>query len=315
MTRRLSIRLLLLITGLSLIAPGALAQPKYTISAGVTGGMWNTIAAAIGEGFRQDIGIATTVVPGTTLANVIRVSEGKAELAIGQDSRLFEAWNGAGDFTNRQIRNIRGIAVLFPQYAQLVVRADSGIKSVQDLKGQLLATAPKGSDGERQALRMLEVNGIRYEDLKKVIHTNYADAVNQMRDGHVNAVVIATTIPTSAIVDLSLTREIALVPLSREAIERLVRDHGYVALPVPKATYRGVDVDVPGIGSPAVLFARTDLPDDTVYRLTKSLFDRRETLTNVAKIMSALNPSTSVRITSIPLHPGAERYYREQGAR
>jgi len=195
-----------------------------------------------------------------------------------------------------------------------VVREDSGIKSVSDLKGKRISPGPKGHTGEFAARQVLEIYGLSYKDMSKVHHVGYNDAVALMKDGHCDAWLLCTTTPASSIMDLASTRKIRLISLPEEKIKAMQKlNAGYIKRVIPKGTYHGVDYDVQGFGFFTHLIISAKLPDDLVYKITKTMVQSLPRYGQVVKSMKGVTAQDLALDIGIPFHPGALKYYKEIG--
>jgi TRAP transporter TAXI family solute receptor len=210
---------------------------------------------------------------------------------------------------------MRQLANLYPQYFQIVVLEDAGIKTVADLKGKSISPGPKGHTGEFAARQVLEVYGLSYKDMSKVQHVGYSDAVALMKDGHAQAWLLCTTIPSASIMDIALSRKIRLIALPEDKIKAMQKlNAGYIKRTIPKRTYQGVDYEVPGFGFFTHLIVSAKLPDDLVYKMTKTLANNLPRFGDVVKDMKGVTAKDLALDIGIPFHPGALKYYKEIGA-
>jgi hypothetical protein len=204
------------------------------------------------------------------------------------------------------------VATLYPQYFQFVVTADSGINSFKDLKGKSITTQQKGNTGELITRQLLEVNGLKYDDVK-VSFVGYSDSVNQMKDGHAVGFGLNTQVPAGAVMDLAAARDVKLLDQSSslEAMQKL--NSGYKLITIPKNSYPKQDQDVHVIGFYTHVVASCDLPVDEVYTMTKQIAANTKTLATVAKDIGALTPAGMSADIGVPFHPGAAKFYQEAG--
>jgi TRAP transporter TAXI family solute receptor len=151
-----------------------------------------------------------------------------------------------------------------------------------------------------------------YSDVK-VSYVSYTDSVEQMKDGHAQAFTLGTTIPSGAVMDLASSRDVKLLDLadSIEAMKKL--NPGYTLVTVPKGTYPKQDADVKVIGYATHLVASCELPVDMVYKMTKAIADNVPSLAATSKTMSGLTPKDMAEDIGVPFHPGAAKFYKEQG--
>lgn len=299
-----------------ILTQGASAQKiDLKMMTGPMGGSWYPLGGAIADAVQKEMpNVTIAVSPGGGVANVEAIEFGKCDIAFSNSSSGVDAIYGRPPF-KQKIQNMRQLANLYPQYFQMVVLEDSGIKSVADLKGKRISPGPKGHTGEFAARQVLEVYGLSYKDMSKVHHVGYNDTVALMKDGHCDAWLLTTTIPASSIMDLASARKIRLLPLPDDKIQALQKlNAGYIKRTVPKGTYPGVDYDVPGIGWFTHLVVSAKLPDDLVYNITKILVKNLDRFGQVVKDMKGATAKDLAMDIGIPFHPGALKYYKEIGA-
>jgi len=281
---------------------------------GPMGGSWYPLGGAIMNAVQKEIpGVTVSVTLGGGVANVEAVEFGKCEIGFSNSSSGVDGVYGRPPF-KQKMANMRQLANLYPQYFQIVVFEDAGIKTVTDLKGKSIAPGPKGHTGEFAARQVLEIYGLSYKDMSKVQHVGYSDAVALMKDGHCDGYLLCTTIPASSIMDLASARKIRLIALPEDKIKAMQKiNAGYIKRTIPKGTYPGVDYDVHGFGFFTHLIISAKLPDDLVYKIAKSLVKDLPRLGDVVKDMIGVTPKDLALDIGIPFHPGALKYYKEIG--
>jgi hypothetical protein len=206
------------------------------------------------------------------------------------------------------------LANLYPQYFQMVVLEDSGIKSPADLKGKGICPGPKGHTGEQLAQQVLQIYGLSYKDMSRINHVSYSDAVSLMKDGHAEGYLLGTTIPASSIMDLATSKKIRLLSLPDDKIKELQKiNAGYLKRIIPSGTYTGVNYDVNGVGYFTHLVISAKLPEPLVYKITKVLTENVDRLGDVVKDMKGVTAKDLALDIGVPFHPGALRYYKEKG--
>jgi uncharacterized protein len=311
---------ILLLAGLALwvcFPAVSLAQPKVDLKmmTGPMGGSWYPLGGAIAEAIQKAIpGASVSVTPGGGIANVVGVEEGKTDIGFGNSSSSVDGVVGREPF-KAPTKNVLQLANLYPQYFQMVVMEDSGIKSPADLKGKAICPGPKGHTGELLAGQVLKLYGVSYSDLSKVNHVSYSDAVALMKDNHAQGFLLGTTIPGSSILDLATTRKIRLLALPDDKIQELQKlNAGYLKRVIPKGTYPGVDYDVAGVGYFTHLVVSAKLPEEVVYKITKAIADDLPRFGQVVKDMEGVVAKDLALDIGVPFHPGALKYYKEIGA-
>ncbi len=261
----------------------------------------------------QQSPVTVTQQPGGGISNVFNVAAGKAQLGFTTADVAGEAIAGAGDFKGKAAANLRLVGVLYPQQYNLAVFADSAIRKVQDLKGHLLVTPPRGSSKELMRRRVLEEHGLSYADFKQVHYGSNADGVNMMKDGHADVMSHLITNPAAYLLDLASSKPIRLIALDPAAVDRLVKFPGYTRTTIKAGIYKGQDQEVHTVNAPAMLVTREEVDEALVYKITKTLFENRSQLVEIHKVMEHFRPEESSKDPVIPIHRGALRYYREVG--
>lgn len=254
------------------------------------------------------------VSPGGGIANVEALEMGKCDIGFSMASSAVDGVHGRSPF-KQKMENTKQLANLYPQYFQMVVQEASGIKSVADMKGKALSCDRKGLLGELLAQQVLQVYGLSYKDMAKVHHVSYSDGVWLMKDGHAQGFFLITTVPASSVIDLAADRKIRLLSLPEDKIKDLQKiNAGYLKRLIPKGTYPGVDYEVHGVGTFTNLIISSKLPDDLVYRITKTLANHLPRFADVVKDMKGITPKDLALDIGVPFHPGALKYYKEIGA-
>jgi TRAP transporter TAXI family solute receptor len=256
-------------------------------------------------------GLSVQALPGAGIANVRGVDEGKADIGFGNSISTVDGLAGRAPFP-KALTNVCNLATLYPQYYQLVANGDSGVHKIADLKGKSITTQQRGNTGELITRQLLEVNGIKYSDVK-VSFVGYTDSVNQMKDGHAVAFGLGTQIPAGSIMDLAAARDITMIDQSDSYDGMKKLNSGYTLGVVPKGTYPKQDKDVKVIAYATHLVVSCKLPADEVYTMTKTLAANVATMATVAKAMSTLTPKGMAEDIGIPFHPGAAKFYKEAG--
>ncbi|RLG88813.1 MAG: C4-dicarboxylate ABC transporter substrate-binding protein [Thermoprotei archaeon] len=256
---------------------------------------------------------ATAVTSGASVANAKALDAGDAQVVFIQNDIAYYAHEGLYMFEGNKIEEIRGIATLYPEIIQIVVRADSGIKTLADLAGKKVVVGAQGSGTAVNAEQILKAAGLW--DKITPVYADFKTGAQQLKLGQVDAVFYTAGIPTSAIVELSATTPVNLVEVPEDILKKL-HDQGYafyVKVTVPKDTYNGMTKDVTTVAVKAMLAVRADLPEDAVYTITKILFEHLDELKQAHKRAEAIKLEKALDGMSIPLHPGAEKYYKEKG--
>jgi hypothetical protein len=300
-------------TAVALCATTAAAE-NLRLMTGPQGGSWYPMGGAIKnvvEGQVPDTSLQ--VLPGAGIANVKAVDAGKADIAFANSVSTVDAINGKPPF-EEATTNVCHIATLYPQYFQIVTTADTGIESLDQLKGRGLTTQPVGNTGEAITAHLIEAVGLSYDDLSGVDFMSYNDSVALLKDGNSEVFTLGTTVPASAIMDLASARDVKLLAVQDDLLAKMKElNPGYQRIEVPAGSYPGQDEAVPTIGYATHLIARCDLPDETVAGMLKQIVGHQQDLASVAKAIGDTTLEQMGADIGVPFHPAAEAFWKEQG--
>ncbi len=318
--KRLRLGILACLLGAFVLIMSASAAEKVflTIASGPTGGDWYTMGGTSGELAKAAIpGVTVTVTTGGAVGNLSVVDSAKAEIGISMASLYNEARTGSGAFERKPKENVRAMAYLADIFMSFfLVAEDSPIRSIEEIRDKKiplrLLTSTKASSPAVAAERMLLEYGISFEDIAKwggkVGYVSYAEASNLIKDGHADAWVGPMV---SGIVELTTTKKMRMLPIQPAILDRLQGKYQYVKANLPKGAYYFVVNDTPHMAESVILIARKGLADDLVYRLIKAISESPDRIRRVSKTYQTYNPAQAWRNVGGPLHPGAERFYRE----
>lgn len=307
-----SIKVLGLSFGLAIAVAGSATAAEMKMMTGPQGGSWIPLGGQMKDMWEKAIpGLAVQVMPGAGIANVRAIEEDKAQVGFANSISTVDAMAGKPPF-NKPHKDICNVATLYPQYFQFVVLADSGINKFEDLKGKSITTQQKGNTGELITRQLLEIHGVKYDDVK-VSFVGYSDSVNQMKDGHAVAFGLNTQVPAGAIMDLAAARDVKLLDQTSSLAAMQKLNPGYKLITIPKGSYPKQDQDVHVIGFYTHVVASCKLPADEVYMMTKQIAQNTKTLATVAKDIGSLTPVGMAADIGVPFHPGAAKFYKEAG--
>lgn len=295
---------------------GDAAAQNLRLMTGPQGGVWVPLGGTLKVMFEKAIpGSSVQTLPGAGIANVKGVQAGKADFGFGNSISTVDAVNGRAPFTEKTT-NVCQVANLYPQYFQVVVLANSGIKTIEDLKGKSIAVQTRGNTAEVISQQILQAHGLSYEKMGKVnFMASYNDAVSLMKDGHADAFTLGTTIPAASVMDLASAHDIKLIPVTDKGLAEMKKiNAGYNKVTVPAGTYPKQDKDLPVIGYSTHFIASCKLPEAQVYAVTKAMATHIADMAAVNKAMAKLTPKDMAQDIGVPLHPGAAKYYKEVGA-
>ncbi len=299
----------------ALASCGAPKQTFVNIASGGTGGTYYPLAGAM-AGIWQD-GIkgmnASAQTTGASVANVNLLREDKADVIFVQNDIAYYAANGLEMFKDKAFAELRGMVTLYPETCQLIVLADSGILTVADLKGKKVAVGAAGSGVEANARQIMEAAGITYADIQ-VQYLSFNEAASNLKDGNIDAAFLTAGHPTAAVQDIAATKDIRVVAVDDALASKLISLYPYYTKTmIPAATYKGVTADTPTVAVKAMLAVSTKLEAATVEKMLQTMFDGGDRLTAAHKAGAMITVATAQDGMSLPLHPGAEKYFAKAG--
>lgn len=312
---RIALMLALLVFVLAGDAISVFGASKYIIATGGTAGMNYPIGAAMGAIWAREIaGVSVTPqVTGGGIENSRLLEQMEVDFSIQMNNIADYAYNGIEQFEGQPIRNIRGVANLIPEPLQNLVRADLGISSVSELRGKRVSVGPPGSGNVVNSQTLLEGFGITFADIKP-FYLSYAESANHFKDRLLDCAMFTTGIGTSAIQEIATTQDVRLLSLTEEEVAHLKAEFPFfVRCVIPAGTYRGQNEDVVTVATTAILVCRDDLDEDFVYQATKALFNNLDEMARSHAMGKMISLETALDGLTVPLHPGAEKYYREKG--
>ena len=298
----------------ALFAAPAAAQ-QVTFMTGPQGGSWIPLGGALKGMWEKGVpGLNITQIPGAGMSNVRGIDENKAHIGLANSSTTVDGIEGRAPYP-KKVTKVCQLANLYPQYFQVVALSSAGVNSLADLKGKSLTTQGKGNTGELLTALVLKMNGLSYQSLAKVNFNSYNESVGMMKDGHANVFTLGTTAPASAVMDLASARDIRLVPVDDRVMGELKKmNPGYNRLIIKAGTYPKQDKDVPVIGYSTHVVVACDLPENTVYQMTKTMAGNVAGMAAVVKSIEGMTPRDMALDIGVPFHKGATKYYKEAGA-
>lgn len=245
-------------------------------------------------------------------SNVMELQDGNAELAFCQSDVMAYAYNGINLFADTgKIDCFSTVAALYTEQVQIVT-LDSNIKTVADLAGKRVSIGAAGSGVYFNAIDILGAYGLTETDIKAT-YQSFGDSANDLKDNKIDAAFIVAGAPTTAVTDLATTKDVYLVSLDDEHIDKLLSTSDYYSKSVIPASVYGTDADVTTVAVGAVVLARDDVSEDVIYKFTKDLFDNAQTEVSSHAKYGEMSLDYGASITSVPYHPGAAKYFAEKG--
>jgi TRAP transporter TAXI family solute receptor len=312
---------------LALVATGALAagdlaaQEQTYISMGTGGvtGVYYPVGGSICRlvnQTRREHGIRCAVEStGGSVFNINAMMAGDLEFGVVQSDVQFNAYNGEGDWDGQPYEDLRSVFSLHAEPLTLVARADSGIETLDDLAGKRVNIGNPGSGQRALFERLMAEKGWDMSTFALASELASAEQSQALCDNNIDAFAFTVGHPAGTIQEATTSCETRIIPATGDAVDALVEANPYYTKAViPGGMYAGTDADVDTFGVGATVVTKAEVPDDVVYTFVKSVFDDFETFKGLHPALANLDPETMVTSgNSAPLHPGAERYYQEQG--
>jgi len=327
MKKPLVTSLLTALLSLALVVPHARAddplpagQPFMLATAG-TGGTYYIIGGAIADVMRKHAN--TRVTPLTTngsMENCRLVFGRRAGVGFSTPDLAHYAYNGLEMFRGQKLDNLRYVAGGHFSHSQVVVPQDSPITRLTDLKGKRVAVGAQGSAVLSWSMDVLAIAGLTLEDISPY-YLSLGEMTDALKDGTVDAGIYGAGIPTSSVTNVFAEKAMRLVPIPKEETARWLAGQGpeknalIATYDIPAGTYRNQDESVPTISFRACLVASSSTPEESVYNLLKTISDFQDELVKVHPSGKEYALENLQAGATIPLHPGAERFFREKGAK
>src|SRR5512146_606715 len=306
---------LLLVSSVALVASPAGAATFINVLTGGTSGVYYPLGVALANVIGKAMPDAKTSVQATkaSVENLNLLQTGRGEVAFTLGDALSDAWKGNEEAGFRTpLKKLRGVAAIYPNYIQIVARADSGIKTIADLKGKKISVGAPKSGTELNARAVLHAAGIEYKDFSKVEYLPFGESVELMKNRQIDVTLQSAGLGVSSLRDLAASVPIVVVPIPEDVIKK-INDPAYIHAVVPANTYNGQGTDVPTAAVQNFLVTHEGVPDDVVYGMTKALWTNLDQLVAAHSAAKAIDIKKATQNMPVPMHPGAAKYYREAG--
>lgn len=291
------------------------AQTFLNILTGGTSGVYYPLGVALSQIYTEDIEGSRPSVQSTkaSVENLNLLQEGRGEIAftLGDSLALAVEGNTEAGFQG-PLDKLRTVAAIYPNFIQIVASEESGIKTLEDLKGKRISVGAPASGTELNARAILAAAGMSYEDLGQVEYLPFAESVELMKNRQLDATLQSAGLGVASIRDLSTSVPIIVVEVPADVVEKAGAP--YMAATIPAGTYEGQDADVQTAAVQNYLVTHSDVPEDVVYAMTKSLFENLDDMVAAHAAAKDIKLEGAAANPPAPLHPGAERYYQEKNA-
>jgi uncharacterized protein len=312
--RRQIVTALALAAGASLLPAAAQAQQFINILTGGTSGVYYPLGVALGKIYGDKIPGVKTQVQSTkaSVENLNLLQRGRGELALALGDSVKFAWEGNAEVGfPAKLDKLRGVAAVYPNFIQIVASQASGIKTFADLKGKSLSVGAAKSGTEVNAREVFQAMGMSYADLGKTEYLPFGESVELIKNRQLDATLQSAGLGVASIRDLATSIPVNVVSVPADAVAKIGAP--YIAATIPAGTYPGQTADVPTAAVVNFLVTHDGVPEETVYQMTKQLFENLDQMVAAHKAAAAIKIENATAGMPVPLHPGAARYYKEKG--
>ncbi|MFC6636233.1 TAXI family TRAP transporter solute-binding subunit [Sulfitobacter sp. JBTF-M27] len=311
---------MLALAGAMVAGTAATAQEKFiTIGTGGQTGVYFVVGQSICRLVNRgsaDHGLKCTAPStGGSIANINAIKAGDMDMGVAQSDWQFHAYNGTSKFEGDKFDNLRAVFSVHGEPFNVIARKDSGIKSFDDLKGKRVNIGNPGS-GQRATMEVvMDAKGWTLDDFALASELKPAEQAAALGDNKVDAIIYTVGHPNGSIQEAVSTIDAELVPVTGAAIDKLIADNPYyAAASIPGGMYKGTDETVNTFGVKATFVTSADVDEDTIYQVVKAVFDNFDRFKRLHPAFENLTEEEMISGgLSAPLHPGAEKYYKERG--
>jgi TRAP transporter TAXI family solute receptor len=307
---------LVLILAALVAVPGcgeAGARDRFmSIGTGGTGGVYYPLGGALASRLSlSDPGRQYTAeVTGGSVENVNRIRERQIDFGFVLANTVYDAYYG-GDDAAQPMSGLRVMAPMYPNVTHILVRANSNIQSLSDLRGTRVSVGSAGSGTEQHSRHLLEIAGLRYDDIQ-VRYLSFNESASALADGAIDAAIISVGYPAAAVLEATTTGNVRLIPVSEQELETLVARYPYyTASLIPAGLYRGVTEPIPAVATMTWLVGLASLHEEVVSLVLDILEDDREALARTHEMAGRIDLNDLVD-APIPVHPTVSAWWESR---
>ena len=294
----------------------AMAQQQFVnVLTGGQSGVYYPMGVALSQIYAKAIPNvrSTAQVTKASAENLNLLQAGRGELALALGDSVSDAWKGDAEAGFKtKLDKLRGLSGTYNNYIQIVAGVDSGIKTLADLKGKRISVGAAKSGTELNARAIFKAAGINYSDLAKVEYLAFGESVELMKNRQLDATLQSAGLGVASIRDLATAVNIIVIPVPADVVSK-VGDAAYQVAIIPANTYPGQTTDIATAAIPNFLVTHSGVSNELAYQMTKSMYEGLDTLYAAHNSAKTIKRENAIKGMPIPLHPGAERYYKEVG--
>lgn len=292
----------------------AFSAEFINILTGGTSGVYYPLGVGLSKIYGEKIDGSKVQVQSTkaSVENLNLIQSGKGEIAFVLGDSVKYGWEGNAEagFASK-LENLRGVAGIYPNYVHIVASKSSNIKSIADLKGKKVSVGAPKSGTELQARAILKAAGMSYDDLGQVDYSPFGQSVELIKNRQIDATIQSAGLGVASIKDLANSVDVVIVEIPESIIAKLGAP--YVSATIPAGTYKGIDSDAKTAGIVNFLITSKQVSDKIAYDMTRHLFENLPALVATHSAAKSININNALTGMPVPLHPGAEKYYKEKG--
>ncbi len=308
---------LILSLGAAMATSAALAQQQQFVNVltGGQSGVYYPLGVALSQIYAKNIPNvrSTAQVTRASAENMNLLQAGRGELALALADSVSDAYKGVAEAGfPKPLTKLRGLSATYNNYIQIVANADSGIKTLADLKGKRISVGAAKSGTELNARAIFKAAGLSYSDMAKIEYLPFGESVELMKNRQLDATLQSAGLGVASIRDLATSVKIIVVAVPADVVTR-VGDAAYQPSFIPANTYAGQTVDIPTAAIPNFLVTHSGVSDELAYQMTKTLYENLDTMYAAHNAAKAIKRENAVNGMPVPVHPGAARYYKEVG--
>ena len=291
---------------------------RLSISTGAMGGGFYPIGGGIAAYISKNVKDieVTAATSGGVDENINRLDSGEVDIGLVSTGDSYKAFMGLPPYDHK-FNKMRGMGILFANWGQPYSLKKSGIKTYLDLKNKNVCVGSPGGSMHRLFYDWVKIHGLDPEkDFKKIVFLPGSAAMEALKMGQIDVVMEIAAIPTSSITELSLTNDIQIIQFAPGYREKLIEaSPEYLPMTIPAGTYKNIVEDVETVGMGAMWACSMDLPDELVYNMVKAIYSTEglEYLATVHPAAKGISLENAAKWNPIPLHPGAEKFFKEVG--
>ena len=309
--------ILALITLVVFTGTALAAQPmQLTLATGGTAGTYYPLGGALAQVISEKSGVVsiTAQSTGATGENLNLIGMGDVDLALVQNDLSHYAYSGLEIYKDNKVNNFKAIARLYPETIHVVAHKDSGIKSLADFQGKRISVGASGSGNEANCRQIFEFYRLSYDNIKPLF-ISYSETTNHFKDRQVDAFIYTTGVPNPSIMDIVTLHDALFLPIEGAIRDEIIKKYPFFAPDkIPANSYSKQTKDVETVAVQCIMIVRDDIPENIVYAMTKALFENLDAVSKAHAKGKEISLSKALDGLTVPLHPGAEKYFKEVGA-